>query len=128
MGYVEELLAEDEKIVVETRQHWRVLAVPFLLSGALAVVLLVLAIFLEFIPLFPQFQLGLWFGLILLVLTIVPILAFLRAFLEWHNREFIVTNRRVLQSQGILGKHVMDSSLDMVNDVVLNQSFLGRLL
>jgi GTP-binding protein LepA len=38
-----------------------------------------------------------------------------------------VTNRRVIQVSGVLGKNVMDSSLEKVNDVKMSQSFLGRM-
>ncbi len=38
-----------------------------------------------------------------------------------------MTNRRVIQAEGIINKHVIDSSLEKVNDVVLDQSFLGRM-
>ena len=128
MGYVEGLLAENETIVIQTRQHVRVLAGMLFANGFLFLSLLALAIFLEFIPLFPQFRIGGLFALILLALAVLPVFAFLRDFLEWRNEEYVVTNRRVIQAQGILSKRVIDSSLDKVNDVVLSQSFLGRLL
>ena len=48
--------------------------------------------------------------------------------LRWWNEQYIVTNRRIVQIDGVLNKHVIDSSLEKVNDVVLNQSYLGRLL
>jgi uncharacterized membrane protein YdbT with pleckstrin-like domain len=34
----------------------------------------------------------------------------------------------VIQVEGVVNKHVIDSSLEKVNDVVLDQSYLGRLL
>jgi hypothetical protein len=39
-----------------------------------------------------------------------------------------VTNRRIIQAQGVINKHVIDSSLEKINDVVLTQSALGRML
>lgn len=48
--------------------------------------------------------------------------------LIWWNEQYIVTNRRVIQTEGIINKHVIDSSLEKVNDVVLNQSVWGRIL
>ncbi len=41
--------------------------------------------------------------------------------------EYIVTNRRVIQTAGVFNKHVIDSSLEKVNDVVLTETVLGRL-
>ena len=50
-----------------------------------------------------------------------------RDFLIWYNRQYIVTNRRVIQTSGVFSKDVVDSSLEKVNDVKLSQSFWGRL-
>jgi uncharacterized membrane protein YdbT with pleckstrin-like domain len=47
--------------------------------------------------------------------------------LIWSNREYVVTNRRVIQVSGTFNKRVTDSSLEKVNDVKMVQSFFGRL-
>jgi uncharacterized membrane protein YdbT with pleckstrin-like domain len=120
MGYVETLMADNEKIVVKTRQHWMVLAKSMFVNVLLLVAIGVLAV-IAISPLGPM-------GLLATVLFIIPIFAFCRDYLEWWNEEFIVTNRRVIQAEGIFNKHVMDSSLEKVNDVMLDQSFLGRIL
>jgi uncharacterized membrane protein YdbT with pleckstrin-like domain len=61
------------------------------------------------------------------VLVLVPLIGMLRDFLIWSNREYIVTNRRVIQISGVFDKNVVDSSLEKVNDVKMSQSFLGRI-
>jgi uncharacterized membrane protein YdbT with pleckstrin-like domain len=43
------------------------------------------------------------------------------------NRQFIVTNRRVIQISGVLNKNVTDSSLRKVTDVKMSKSFFGRI-
>ena len=48
--------------------------------------------------------------------------------LRWWSEEYIVTSRRVIQSEGIVNKRTADSSLEKVNDVLLTQSFFGRIL
>jgi uncharacterized membrane protein YdbT with pleckstrin-like domain len=126
MGYVEELLGTNEQIVVRTRQHWMVLASTFLGNLILAVVIVIVAVlaagFASLLgPLAP------FTGLILFLL-LFPLLGLVRAFLDWWNEEYLVTNRRVIQAEGTVNKHVIDSSLEKVNDVVLNQTVLGRLL
>lgn len=120
MGYVETLMADNEKIVVKTRQHWMVLAKSMFVNVLLLVAIAVLAAVAAMALQAP--------GLLVTVLFIIPIFAFCRDYLEWWNEEFIVTNRRVIQAEGIFNKHVKDSSLEKVNDVVLDQSFLGRIL
>lgn len=124
MGYVETLLGENERIVVKTRQHWVVLASSFLANLAFAIVIVIVALVptvTQIVPLGPL-------PLILLVLLIFPVMGFLHNYLDWYNEEYLVTNRRVIQAEGVVNKHVIDSSLEKVNDVVLNQSVLGRLM
>jgi uncharacterized membrane protein YdbT with pleckstrin-like domain len=120
MGYVEGLLSKNEQIVVRTHRHWIVLASSFLTNLFIAVGVAFLAIALavasSVLP------------ILSLLLLIFPGIGFLRRFLEWWNEEYMVTNRRVIQAEGIINKHVIDSSLEKVNDVVLDQSYLGRLL
>lgn len=120
MGYVETLLAHNETIVFKTRQHWIVLARSMFLNGAFLVLIILLAIAAS-VMLGPA-------GLIATLLFIVPVIVFGVDYLKWWNEEYIITNRRVIQVEGIVNKHVIDSSLEKVNDVVLRQSFLGRLL
>ncbi len=121
MGYIESLMAENERLVVRTRQHWMVLAPAFLgnLFGSFLLALVAIVLF----ALAPA--LGL-ISIVLLALSLAPVFNLLRVFLDWWNEEYIVTNRRVVQAEGIINKHVIDSSLEKVNDVVLHQSWLGR--
>jgi uncharacterized membrane protein YdbT with pleckstrin-like domain len=51
----------------------------------------------------------------------------MRDILDWMNRQFIVTNRRVIQISGVLNKNVTDSSLRKVTDVKMSKSFFGRI-
>ncbi len=127
MGYVEGLLGKNEQIVIKTRRHWIVLAQSFIANLIILLILLAIVIFLQILSEQPRFNFGI-LGLLPVVLMIFPILSFLRDYLEWWNEEYIVTNRRVIQAEGVINKHVIDSSLEKVNDVVLNQSLLGRLL
>jgi uncharacterized membrane protein YdbT with pleckstrin-like domain len=61
------------------------------------------------------------------ILVLVPLIGMVRDILIWYNRQYIVTNRRVMQISGVLSKNVVDSSLEKVNDIKMNQSFFGRL-
>jgi uncharacterized membrane protein YdbT with pleckstrin-like domain len=121
MDYVQSLLAENEVIVIQTRQHWMVWAKSFLLNAILLIAIVALAVSVTFalVPLA---------GMAVACLAILPIGSFVRSYLIWWNEEYLVTNRRVIQAEGIVNKHVIDSSLEKVNDVVLDQSFLGRIL
>ena len=120
MGYVESLMADHEKIVVRTRQHWTVMARSFLANSLLVLVIVVIAV------------LGTMFagpiGMAAVFLWVIPIGMFIRDYLAWWNEEYLITNFRVIQAEGIINKQVMDSSLEKVNDVGLTQSLLGRML
>jgi len=122
MGYVEGLLGKNEEIILRTRRHWMVLTGPIIGNSLFALFIITVSVGLALSGIAAPL------GLIGLVLLLVPAWLFLYAYLDWWNEEYLVTNRRVVQAEGIINKHVIDSSLEKVNDVVLNQSFLGRLL
>jgi uncharacterized membrane protein YdbT with pleckstrin-like domain len=124
MGYVEGLMGDNEQIVVRTRQHWMVLASSFFTNMIVAIAVVILGVL---VSLFAMPLVGPLVFLVFLLL-IFPFFTFMRDFLDWWNEEYLVTNRRVVQAEGVINKHVIDSSLEKVNDVVLNQSFLGRLM
>jgi len=119
MGYIDSLMGRNEQTVFITRQHWLVLVATALMDGLLAIAALVVAILL-----------GRAEGIlaVLAILVVFPIIHFVIRFLNWYNRQFIVTNRRVMEIRGVINKRVSDSSLEKVNDVVLEQSILGRFL
>ena len=117
-SYVQGLLGQNERIVLATRQHWFVLFSNILLEIVLTLVLIVgVSAAVTVNPLAG-------FGYIL---VLVPLIGMLRDILIWRNREYIVTNRRVIQINGVFSKDVVDSSLEKVNDVKMNQSFFGRM-
>ncbi|MCS7251785.1 MAG: PH domain-containing protein [Anaerolineae bacterium] len=123
MGYIEQLLGANERILFQTRQHPLVLLRPMLGYGILAGALIGLTIASG--VLFPPFTLPLMTAG--MALAMIPLMLLLRSLLRWWNEVYMVTTRRVVQVEGILNKSVFDSSLEKVNDVVLRQSFWGRL-
>lgn len=122
MGYLESLMGTKEKIVLKERQHWLVI-VPrvvlwgvvslliFLATGAVAVATPVDGL-----------------ALVLLLVIVYPFWRIIVDLLNWWNEQYVVTNRRVVQLEGTINKHSIDSSLEKVNDVVLVQSAMGRML
>lgn len=117
-NYLENMLGENERILLVTRQHGFVL-----FSAILAEILVTLVVVVVIIALAignPAVLLG-------LLLALIPLAIMLRDILDWSNRQYIVTNRRVIQISGVFNKNVVDSSLEKVNDVKMTQSFFGRL-
>ena len=118
--YLEEMLGENEQIVLKARKHWSVLFGNIVLEIFLLLALIVISFILLPLVAFPVVPLG-------FILVLVPLIGMVKDFLVWYNRQYIVTNRRVIQTAGVFSKDVVDSSLEKVNDVKLSQSFWGRL-
>ena len=118
--YLKSVLGENEQVLFVTHHHWLVLAGEILTETVLSVAVVVLVSLIWFLwvpnPLIA-------FGYLLLL---IPLISLWRDVLIWKNREYVVTNRRVIQLAGVFNKNVTDSSLDKVNDVKMSQSFLGR--
>jgi len=122
MGYLEGLMGEKEKIVLKERQHWTLIARQLVLWGAVSVIVLVFtAVLVVATPLD-----GL--ALVVLLALVFPFWRIAVSLLNWWNEQYVITNRRVIQLEGIINKHSIDSSLEKVNDVVLTQSAVGRML
>ena len=117
-SYVETMLGENEKVELIARQHWFLL-----LSSILAEIVVILALLVGLGLLVVVFPLA----VVLYVLVLIPAAKGLYDFLVWWNRQFVITNRRVIQVSGIFNKSVTDSSLEKVTDLKLEQTALGRL-
>lgn len=129
MGYVESLLGKNEQIVVMERQHWTTLLMSFLVNLFLVIVLLVLYFLLRDVALKnPNLGFLNIVTVVLLFALLYPVGRFGWDLIQWEAEQYIVTNRRVMQTEGIVNKKTVDSSLEKVNDIILTQSFLGRIM
>ncbi len=126
MGYLEQLMGKSEQIVLTTRQHWITIVGSLLINGFFFLLLWGIGVALAVLAtaIFP-----LWIPLVVVgLLSLFPLWRLVSDGLHWWNDIYVVTNRRIIQAQGIINKHVIDSSLEKINDVVLTQSMLGRML
>jgi len=124
-SYLESLLGDREKIILVAHQHWFMLVRSILVEIVLILIIFVGTIIASF-----SFQHLAPLPLIVaigFVVLLIPIATMTIDILNWSNRQFIITNRRVVQVSGIFNKNVIDSNLEKVNDVKMVQSFLGRL-
>lgn len=121
MTYVEKLLGENEQVIMTARQSWVVLVRSAFVNLVIALVIVVLASALGWATADNR-------SFFVMLLLLIPVGRFIWAFIRWLNREYIVTNRRVIQVDGTINKNVIDSSLEKVNDVRMTQSVFGRLL
>jgi uncharacterized membrane protein YdbT with pleckstrin-like domain len=123
MGYAEGLLSTGERIAHREKQHWfvfvwgaRYTLLAILIAGIGAIVQTNLSS--------PWRDILGWAAAILFV---GGLLLLGWTILRYINQEYVLTNRRVIQVEGVLNKKVTDSSLEKVNDVVLTQSVFGRM-
>jgi len=117
-NYLENLLGENERVVLETHQHW------FVLFNKIFLEIILIAIIVAAVIIASTFYSVATYGFILVLVLLVGLV---RDVMVWQNNAFIVTNRRVIQLSGVFSKNVVDSSLEKVNDVKMSQSFFGRM-
>lgn len=120
--YLESLLSKREKIVLVARQHWFILVSAIVLE----VIAILVTISLTVIAGIYWSEFALLIGAIGTIILLLPLSTMIRDILDWMNRQFIVTNRRVIQVSGVLNKNVTDSSLRKVTDISMSKSFFGR--
>jgi len=120
--YADTLLATGEVVVRRARQHWLAVARDAIRPLAIIVVAILLLFVAGQLPAIHDLLayaslvgviVGLaWIGLIVW---------------RWSEQDYLVTNRRVVKVEGIFNKHSADSSLEKINDAVLDQSAIGRI-
>jgi len=120
MSYVEKLLSCNEHIVRVARVHWIALLPAILADVAISIVIVGLVV-LGGILATPWT----WLGLLLLA---VPVGHLAVRIWTLQNEQSIVTNRRLIRVTGRFDKRVSDTALEKINDVLMEQSSLGRLL
>jgi len=123
MAYLDKRLATGEEPLRREHQHWFVLAADA--RYAFVAWILAAAVWLLSGALPAEIRSAL--GWIIVALVIGGLLYLGWQILRWQNEEFVVTSRRVLQTQGVINKQVVDSSLEKINDAILTESIFGRM-
>src|SRR5262245_52381459 len=128
MAYIDELMATDEVVQRIARRHWIVLLRSLVLNG----------LGIAFSALLAGVTTGawqtqggwLWAGasILLALLLLAFVIRLGLDVLRWASTQYAVTTRRVIEISGVFNKLVRDSNLDKINDIVLAQSALGRLM
>jgi uncharacterized membrane protein YdbT with pleckstrin-like domain len=126
MSYAESLLAKDERIVYEGRQHWLAPLSDSLRPIVLILVGLLLLTFSIVVNNLPD-VLSTVVRAVAAVGLIVGLIWFGIIYASWRAQGYIVTTRRVLKVEGLFDKKTGDSSLDKINDAVLKQGIWARI-
>lgn len=113
-------LLPEEVIIFRTNPHWLFVAAP---EVALTVIGI---LFLKCIPAFPSEEIS---GLKWLPLLFGAIWGFVMTiiFLHWSCIRYYLTNKRLIEERGIVGKRVMSIWLDKVQDITCEFGIMGRI-
>ena len=128
MSYADGLLSTGERILYRNKQH------PFVfIWGARYSILALVFAFLLFV-------LGSGVGAdgssgtVKMILGWVTVILFFGGLIvagwtvmRYFNQEYVLTNRRVIQVEGVFNRNATDSSLEKINDALLTQSVFGRM-
>ncbi len=122
--YADTLLADGERIVLRTRQH------PFatIVDGRRQWGLLIASLVLLLLSLQLDGLVRDVVGWVVLAGILVSGTLLAVHYWAWYAQDYLVTNRRVLKVEGIINKRSADSSLEKINDAVLEQNLFGRIL
>ena len=125
MGYTESLLATNETILYRTKQHWMApifgtIAGVAVLVGGVVLFVLQLTMGSGIIR-----DLAFWASIILVVVG-VGMVGY--SYIQWWVEDYAVTNQKVMKVAGLLNKRTSGAALEKINDVIMEQGPLGRML
>lgn len=119
MAYPQGNLNEGETIALDLRPHWWAFAGPITaIVGAL--VLLGLSLFVLDGWEILDYAIG--------VVLLVAVVWFLKEYFNWRSEVFVVTDRRLIYSSGVLAKEGVEIPLDRVNNVLFSQTLFERMI
>lgn len=126
MGYPEDHLAPEEKLIVNARPHWKRL----IGSGSLFILGTVLAIWLWAV-LDPTSKDGAG-GTALTILIIVGWLVVAVSwgavpFIKWFTTHFVITDRRVMYRSGVITRTGIDIPMARINSVQFRHGLIDRM-
>jgi Bacterial PH domain/Short C-terminal domain len=124
--YAESLLSDGEVILRRERQHW--LALILDARNALALWLIALVMLGAIVIFNVTGGARDILAYVALGALVLGLLLFAWRWWQWRTEEYLVTNIRLLKVSGIINKESGDSSLEKINDVVLFENLLGRML
>jgi hypothetical protein len=126
-SYSESLLAPGETVVHRSHQHW----LSLILDSRIAIVLWAIVVGAVAVGFLPVFNSGLIAQALLAlegVALVLGIIVVAWRWWNWRQEEYLITNRRLLKVTGVINKRSGDSSLEKINDAILEENLIGRML
>jgi len=112
-------LLPTERGVIEVRRHWAILIKPIVLTVAIGIVAFGLSYVFQYVS---WMQVVSWWLVILAFLRLAYVVA------DWYAERFVITNRRVLLTTGLLTRNVAIMPLTKVTDMTYQRTVLGQML
>ncbi|MEO9151633.1 MAG: PH domain-containing protein [Lapillicoccus sp.] len=123
MGFPENVLTRDERVVRSLHPHWLTVIGPSLVG----VILVAAAVFASVVtPDDGRGNLIQWVCVGLAVVIGIPLV--LAPFLRWRTTHYVITTHRVMVRRGILSKAGKDITLSKITDVSFHQTLLDRII
>jgi uncharacterized membrane protein YdbT with pleckstrin-like domain len=123
VAFPDDVLTAEEDLVFHLRPHWKAAVLPGLVLAFFLAATLVAWVML---PITMGGRIGVW-----LVAAISVVLGVRRGvwpLLVWRCTHYVFTDERILLQDGVLSRERRDLPLARVNDHLMSQSLLGRLL
>ncbi len=115
-------LGQGERVVVETREHWKHLL------GAMGIMLLAIAGLVLVLWLSPDQGFFSWLKTLGWVAFALAFVIFgFWPWLSWRMREYTLTNERLATREGVIRRRGRDIPLYRVNDVAYDQGLIDRM-
>jgi uncharacterized membrane protein YdbT with pleckstrin-like domain len=129
VGYTESLLATNEQILYRTKQHWMapifgtIAGVLVLVGG---VVLFILQLTMSSDGALGFLQTLAFLASLALLVVGVGMVGY--SYIQWWVEDYAVTNQKVMKVAGLFRKRTSGAALEKINDVIMEQGPLGRML
>lgn len=130
MGYIESNLVADEEILYTGRKHVMLMlgqiVTEIILIGLTLVAFSVVSLVFKKYNMTQNTIHIIVYGALGLATTVLVVSGVLD-YLKWYNDCVVITNLRMMRFEGLFNRHMVESVLNKINDVTLNQTFWGRL-
>lgn len=115
------MLNDDETVAVDLHPHWWYFSEPVLaVVGSIVLAIVVFAL--------TEGDTQQWLGYVTLALIVVSAIWLIVRYLKWGTTNFVITSDRVIYRSGVVSKRGIDIPLERVNNVMISQTVIERLL
>jgi len=114
------LILPEERVIFKTHPHWLFVVVPEICLATLGILVS------NYLPFLLSEQIGLP-KLILVLFGAAWSFVMIVIFLDWICTNYYLTNLRLIEERGIIGKRIMSIWLDKVQDVTCKFGIMGRI-